>query len=102
MRILVIVDQEINVDVSQLSNQLNEEVTLNSVSKDGISVFECGKTIPIEEWDWVGQVGTCNAPSDVPVEVEIPLEEDPIGNLITALSAVLEGMDTDTAIGESE
>lgn len=101
MKILVIVDQDAKIDTSFLSNQLKEEVTKNSISQDGISIFECGTPIPLEEWDWVGQVGNCNAPMDVQIEVEIPLDDDPQGNLITAIAAVLEGMDTDEAIGES-
>jgi len=101
MKILVIIDQDAKIDIPFLTNQLREEITKNSVSQDGISIFECGTPIPLEEWDWIGQVGNCNAPMEVSVEVEIPLDDDPQGNLLTALSAVLEGMDTDEAIGES-
>lgn len=102
MKILVILDQEVKIDKNFLMNQLKEEVTVNSVSQDGISLFECGTTIPKEEWDEVLMVGVCNAPMEINVEVEIPLEEDPVGNLITALAAIIEGMDTDGAIGEVE
>lgn len=102
MKILVIVDQDLQIDTSYISTQLKEEVTLNSISPDGVSIFQCGRPLPQNEWDWIGMVGTCNAPMDIDVEVEIPLQEDPIGNLITALAAVLEGMETDEAIGEAE
>lgn len=103
MKILVIVDQDVRVEVPYLKDQLKEEITLNSVAQDGISIFQCGNPLPSDTqyWDWVGQVGVCNAPMDIRVDVEIPIEGDPIGSLITALAAVLEGMDTDEAIGES-
>jgi hypothetical protein len=100
MKILIIVDQELRVEKQFIENAIKEEVTLNSVTQDGVSIFQCGKAIPEEQWDWVGQVGNCLMENGVTVDVEIPLEEDPIGNLISAIMAVKEGMDTDEAIGE--
>lgn len=101
MKILVIADQDLKIDKSYISNVLKEEVTLNSVSQDGVSIFECGTPIPQEEWDWIGLVGTCNAPMEIEPEVEIPLSDDPVGNLITALAAVLENMDVDESESEA-
>jgi hypothetical protein len=100
-QILVIIDSEIKVDVSLMESILNTEVKMNAISQDGISLFECGRMPPPGmEWDWVGLVGTCTAENEYPIDVEIPVDEDPVGNLITALSAVLEGQDTDEALGE--
>ena len=100
-QILVIVDNEFSIETQVLENQLKEEVTRNSVSQDGVSLFECGTPVPQGiEWDWVGLIGTCTADIGYPIDVEIPLEEDPVGNLITALAAVLEDQDNDIAIGE--
>lgn len=98
--ILVIADLELKVDVEVLKDLLKEEVTLNSVSPDGISVFECGTAVPKEEWDFVALLGNCLMEMDFNIDVTFPLEDDPIGNLVNAIAAVQEGQDTDEAIGE--
>ena len=100
MRALAIVDLELKVDVKFISSSLNEEVTLNSVNQDGLSIYECGSAIPAEEWDWVAKVGECMAELPNPIDLAIPLDEDPIGTLISAVSAIREGMVIDESIGE--
>jgi hypothetical protein len=99
-RILVLTGLELKVDVAILSDLLKEEVTLNSVSEDGISVFECGEAVPPTEWDFVVLLGNCLQKNDFTIDVEFALADDPIGNLVSAISAVQEGQDTDEAIGE--
>jgi len=100
MKALAIVDLELKVDVKFISSSLNEEVTLNSVNQDGLSIYECGSSIPEEQWDWIAKVGECQAELPNPIDLTIPLDEDPIGTLISAVSAVREGMVIDESIGE--
>lgn len=96
MHILVIVDNEIRVEPDFIANNVKEEVKLNSVPQDGIAIFQCGKPLPDGNWDWVAKLGNCLAPIDesIHIDLEIPVEDDPIGNLITAIAAVKENIDT--------
>lgn len=99
-QILVIADLDFKPDITRMKEMLNEDVTLNSVSQDGISIFECGETVPENIWDFTVLVGNCLQEMEFTIDVEIPLNEDPFGNLISVLSTAKEGMDTDEAIGE--
>lgn len=99
MKALAIVDRDQKLDVKFISSSLNEEVTLNSVNPDGLSIYECGSVIPQEAWDWVAKIGECMAELP-PIDLEIPLDDDPIGTLISAVSGLREGMVIDESIGE--
>jgi hypothetical protein len=99
-KILIIADQELKIEKTFIENAIKDEVTLNSVNPDGVSIFVCGTPIPQEHWDWVALVGNCLQDLNVTVDIEIPLDDDPIGNVISAIMAVKEGQDTDEAIGE--
>lgn len=101
MKVLVIVQHDLDIQVGYISSQLNEDVKLNSVTEDGVSIFQCGTPLPdVNDWDWVAQVGTCTAEVKVPVEVQISSDGDYVGDLIAAVMAVKEGQDTDEALGE--
>lgn len=102
MKVLVIADINLVFDVKSISNTLNEEVTLNSVSEDGVSFFQCGKVIPDLDWDWVVRIGVCNQdlPEGLTVNVEIPLEGDPLGTFMSDLMTVKEGQLEESAISE--
>lgn len=100
MKVLAIVDIDLKVDVKYISQAVSEEVTLNSVSNDGVSIFVCGTPIPETNWDWVAKIGTCMAEISVPIDLDISIDEDPIGNLIAAISAVQDGQANDEDLGE--
>lgn len=100
VRALAIVDIELKIDVKFISSSLNEEVTLNSVNQEGLSIYECGTPIPEEQWDWVAKIGECQAEIRPPIDLTIPLDDDPVGTLISAVSAVREGMVVDESVGE--
>lgn len=102
MKILVIAGNEIDIQVGYLEAQLQEEVRLNSVSQDGVSIYSCGTPLPQDDdWDWVATIGKCLAESTVPVNMDLSAEEDPIGSLLSAIMAVKEGSETEIVINET-
>jgi hypothetical protein len=99
-KILVVTDLQFKVDVEVLKDMVKEDVSLNSVNPDGITIFECGEAVPKEDWDFVVLIGNCLMEMDFTIDITIPLEDDPMGNLIAAISTVKEGQETDEAIGD--
>jgi hypothetical protein len=99
MKVLAIIQSDIQFDVDVISNLIHEDVTKNSVTEEGLSIFECGKALPnVQDWDWVALVGTCTLEIPYPIDVEISADGDAIGDLVTAVMAVKENQELDEAI----
>jgi len=96
MRLLVVVDQEIRLDTERLSSISKEDVSINSPTKEGISVYTCGKPVPWDH-DWTAfiQIGMCAAERKQEPSIVIDKNSDALGELLEFI-ATLHDADTGT------
>lgn len=79
MRTLVILEQGLSINHTELADKLHVDVTLNSYPMgDGVAIFTCGQSLGDGKWDpdTIIKVGTCEAYPGLPYNTRLDSDSD--------------------------
>lgn len=102
MKILIVLEQGIQLDTTQLEARLHIDVKTNSFPvEEGVAIFSCGQTLDPSMWepDTIIKVGTCEAYPGLNYNARIDSSHDWEPELYELLetqqTSNIEGLDTE-------